>query len=618
MPHIQELIYELEVGRGPRIVRILATILAVLALAWWYDTREFKNFYAPEAMEAAQLARNLASGRGYTTEVIRPLSLHLVVQKQGLQADLDSAPHPDLMNPPAYPLFLAGLMKLLPFKYQIDGPFLRYQPEVIIAVANQVLFLMVIGLMAGLASRLFSIEVGILTLAFLLLSDTLWRFSTSGLSTMMVMVWVALWVRVLLRLDTVFFEGDREKRGLYRWAALCGLLIGLAALTRYSMLGLLVPTVAYVLIFFNQRRFKVSLVVVLVATVVVTPWLVRNYQLCGHPFGLAGFAIDQGSIAYPRDTLERTLEPEMQLVGLNDYGRKLVLNLYDILTHELPRLGGNWLGGFFLAGLLLRFRSGMLSRLRYVLLIALVTLAVLQALGRTHLSERIPDIHSENLLILLVPPLLVYGAAFLSTLLDQMRLPIIELRHFITTVFLGVSALPMILTFLPPPNVPINYPPYYPVWIQTNARLLEPEELMMSDMPWAVAWYGDRQCVWIPRNPRETFFEIHDRHKRVSALYLTQLTTDVKFLSQMIQGRDYDWARFAAQLLLREELPDGFPLKDVWSYYLPDQLFLADRPRWRTLGGRAPERPTTEPTGPHQVAPPLPEPTLPSPVLPPH
>jgi hypothetical protein len=613
MPHIQELIYQLEVGSGPRIIRVIAASLAVLALAWWYDTREFKNFNTAGAMEAAQVARNLAEGRGYTTECIRPLSLYLVQEKRGLDFGLSKTPHPDLMTPPVYPLFLAGLMKVLPFDYEINGPFWRYQPEVIIAVANQILFLLTIGLICGLATRLFNLEVAVFTLVFLLVSDVLWRFSTSGLPTLLAMFWVTLLARVMVRLDEACHESGGPRPVVGRWALLVGVLVGVAGLTRYSLLGLLVPVIFFTWIFCAKRAALITTLVVAGAALVAGPWLARNYSWTGRPFGLAGFALEESTLPYPGNTLERSLDPNLDEVGLNDYLRKGVTNLHRSISEELPVLGGNWLGGFFLVGLLLRYRNPGLSRLRFFVLLALGTLLVAQAIGRTHLSKDMPVINSENLLILLAPLLVMFGAGFLSTLLDQLELPIPELRHFLTVVLAGVAALPMLLTFLPPRNVPINYPPYYPPWIQTNARLLNEDELMMSDMPWAVAWYGDRQCVWIPRNPKETFFEIHDRHKQVSALYLTQLTSNARFLSQIIQGRDYDWARFVVDVLLHEQLPKDFPLVDAWERYLPDQLFFSDRPRWQKKHFGRPDRPVPQaPSLEPSILPPI-QPSLPAP-----
>ena len=67
--------------------------------------------------------------------------------------------------------------------------------------------------------------------------------------------------------------------------------------------------------------------------------------------------------------------------------------------------------------------------------------------------------------------------------------------------------------------MPVVYPPYYPPDIQAR-RLDEGNELMMSDVPWAVAWYGHHQCVWLTLNCQDEFFAINDYMKPVQALYL--------------------------------------------------------------------------------------------------
>ena len=60
MIRLQEWIYKFEVGEGTRVIRLLLAVLALLALAAIYDLREFKNFSTAEAMDSAQLARNIA------------------------------------------------------------------------------------------------------------------------------------------------------------------------------------------------------------------------------------------------------------------------------------------------------------------------------------------------------------------------------------------------------------------------------------------------------------------------------------------------------------------------------------------------------------------------------
>ena len=130
-----------------------------------------------EAMDSAQLARNMAEGKGYTTSFIRPFSMYLL--KEHNQLSQGASPgrlgeltqikerHPDISNPPIYPVFLAGLMKVLPFRYALPtkpkpffsrgGSFWRYQPDFIIAVFNQALFFILLVLVFFLARRLFAL-----------------------------------------------------------------------------------------------------------------------------------------------------------------------------------------------------------------------------------------------------------------------------------------------------------------------------------------------------------------------------------------------------------------------------------------------------------------------------
>ncbi len=52
--------------------------MALLVLMLSYNMRGFKNMSNPEAMDAAQVARNLAEGKGYKTLCIRPFSVYLL------------------------------------------------------------------------------------------------------------------------------------------------------------------------------------------------------------------------------------------------------------------------------------------------------------------------------------------------------------------------------------------------------------------------------------------------------------------------------------------------------------------------------------------------------------
>ena len=207
---------------------------------------------------------------------------------------------------------------------------------------------------------------------------------------------------------------------------------------------------------------------------------------------------------------------------------------------------------------------------------------IVQALGRTQLTVDSPIINSENLLVLTVPLVFIFGAGLFFLLLDQMNLKLRELRYLIIGIFGVVMCLPMLFAFLPPKTSPINYPPYYPPAIQQTCNWMKPNELMMSDIPWAMAWYGDRQCIWLTQNAESEFFAVNDYLKPVKALYLTPETMDSRFLSQWVRAGEHSWASFILESLTRKQIAPSFPLRKAPNGFLPEQLFLSDYERWKT------------------------------------
>ena len=72
---LQTFIHNMEMGAGGRVLRMAVVVIAMAAMAVAYNLAAFKNLATEEGMDAAQLARNIAEGRGYTTYFVRPLSL---------------------------------------------------------------------------------------------------------------------------------------------------------------------------------------------------------------------------------------------------------------------------------------------------------------------------------------------------------------------------------------------------------------------------------------------------------------------------------------------------------------------------------------------------------------
>lgn len=598
---IQWLIHKLEVG-GARRLNYLVLTLAVVSLAVWYDTHCYRNFATPEAMDAAQVARNLSEGNGFTTEFIRPFSVYLVQKHnralhpdQTLSTNMDFAQiqgrHPDLANAPLYPLVLAGLWKLHTPDWKVQmhkpfwsegGRFMRYAPEFFFAIFNQMLLLVVVLLTFLVARKIFDAPAAWLAALLVLGSDGLWKFSVSGLPTLLLLVIFLGLVWCLATFEALDRGENTDLRRLFILAVSAGLLAGLGMLTRYSFGWVILPVIIYFILFGGTRRTGLAVAAFLAFAVVVSPWIVRNLVVSGTFFGTAGYAVVEGTFAFPGTRLMQSLNPDLtSAYWVMPYLVKLQSNLRYILQDDMLRLGGGWMGILFLAGLLLGLRNVMARRLRYFTMMCLGVFILVSALGRTQLSFISPELNTENPLVLLTPLVVIFGVAFFLTLLNQMDVPSVHVRYGVIGLVVVLACQQFIMTLLPPKTSPGAYPPYYPPEIQKIGGWMRPDELVMSDIPWAVAWYGDRPCLWTTINSQYEFFQFNDNVKHVSALYLTLNTLNAKLFTECLQGGVDSWGNFVLKTVAANQIPPQFPLKAA-PYGLLSGLFLTDRQRWVT------------------------------------
>ncbi|MGV3757518.1 MAG: glycosyltransferase family 39 protein [Verrucomicrobiota bacterium] len=585
---LQNWIHNLEEGGGAKVLKGVLGVLAFVFVMLLYNVREFQNLGTQEAMEQAQLARNIAQGKGFTTDVIRPLDLFVLQQHQKSEKLTVTLPQPDLANAPAYPWLLAQWMKVGSWNYDInqEGEFNRFQPDQRIAYLNQLLFFVLLLFLFRLAKRLFDEQVAWFSVIVLGGTDLFWRFSQAGLPNLL----AALLIVVTMWLLTKAEQGARESKWplwkVLPFLLLGGAVLGLAGLTRYSLVLLVLPALVYVFHAFEERRGVLSLTLLIGFAAVLTPWLQRNLAVCGKPFGTASYAVYAASSFFPGDELERALKPEDVSVAsdLGKYGveahwEKLMDNVEKVIVTDLPRLGGTWLSAFFLASLLLPFTRPGLVKLRLWMVLSLVALVVTQALGRTHASTVSPELNGENLLLVLVPLVVMFGAGMFNVLADQLKPVFDPGRGIITGGFIFIFSLPLVMNLLTPRPSAWVYPPFHPPVIQQASAWLQQDEWMVSDMPAAVAWYGRRQSLLIPRDYTAEFTVIQQA-KPVNALYLTSISLDRKLLTEMSGKQAEPWSEFGLNSVIKGELPDGFPLKHAYADWFPYQLFLADKQRW--------------------------------------
>lgn len=641
----QDLIHKLELGGGNRVLKITVAFIAVIALALFYNMAAYRNFATSEAMDAAQLARNISEGQGFTTDFVRPFSIYLL--KRHTRADTNSLStalqkSPDLSNPPAYPLLLAGVLKLMPFGYpdlETDRAFNTYSPELWIAGFNQLLLLLCACLIFSIAHRLFDEPVAWISAAVFVGADLFWRYSISGLPTLWLTFLILLISLLVLRLDANL----RDPNVTHRWAALVaaflGVLAGIAGLTRYSFLLLIVPLVIYLLTIPVRQRVTLTLIACVTFLAVVVPWLSRNYSLSGTLFGTASYAALQDIPQFPGDALYRSTAPDFTTVTTTDVARKLLINLRAVIVHQAPRLGGSWVTALFLAGLLVPFRNIVTGRIRLLLVSFVAMLMLAQAAVSPAAIAGAAEVHATDYLTVLAPLAFIFGVSLLFNLLDQFSG--LAARYAVLAIFVALACAPLALTFSAPPSSALVYPPYYPPAIAGKARYLNSNDWMMSDIPWAVAWYGDSTAVWLSLRHgaagslmANDFYSIH-QYKPVRGLHLSAQTlktldaaavaawrredlpdqdwelfqarvkqlgaalapnsqnqaaldplADAYSLAEKhwVRGGGLDWESFVLGIFVTREVPTGFPLKMAPAGLIPE-IFLTDseRPAQKTI-----------------------------------
>jgi hypothetical protein len=273
--------------------------LALLALAVFF----YRNVYTgsltnPDAMDFAQIARNMVNGHGYATAILRPLAV------SGFAGPDASGVAPDVSRAPLYPLILM-------FAFMGHGK--HGGDSLVIALSLALFFLSVYGVYR--LSRTFfpapeQIWIAVLSMGLYGVGSGAMGYAFAGgpvsLATLLVTVlMIALYRAAETPTRPATFGG----------ALWVGGLLGFCYLAQYSLLLLALPVLVYV--FFSRppvRAWAGIGACVLGFLIITGPWLIRNARLChGDPFfTLLFYGIMANTSDYPgQSTIYRSVVPSV-------------------------------------------------------------------------------------------------------------------------------------------------------------------------------------------------------------------------------------------------------------------------------------------------------------------
>jgi 4-amino-4-deoxy-L-arabinose transferase-like glycosyltransferase len=473
-------------------------VLAPIVLGLLAITKSFPGLWdmrAWDAMDAAQTARNLARDGHFVTDSIRPASLVFRAQIEG---------HPDLYNEPLYPSVLAAVFRVWSAG---DKP---------VAATGVLLWLVTLWLTIGFAKRLFGWRIANLTGLLLAINIAALGAAISGTRQMLAvpLIMVTLWL--LYRPDPgAEDEEAAAPRPLPPWRLIAaGVALGLATLTLYSLVLVVIPALVYAL--FEQRKEGWWRGLILLAgwAVALVPWAVRNQVVTGSPvFTLQLLDVASNTPTYPGDSAFRSMDPDVVQEAMpftfawNHLGEVMAKVKGSVrgLPSVVPADLGSLIAAFFLASVFFTPPDRGIVRLR----------RCFYGMFFAHFAVLSVTRLSPSDLLVYVPFALVLSAYGMRQLIGAIELDSIRRgwqtrewrvgaqavgRIAILVVILGFVALP------------------FSTWLRTqsgaSARVAvpkfealrptaQPPPLVMSDVPQAIAWYCDRPTVWLTQRSRE-------------------------------------------------------------------------------------------------------------------
>jgi hypothetical protein len=567
---IQQAVHALEAGFLKAWVRRSLVIVAVIAMAIYYLwPGHFRGLATSQAMDQAQIGRSIASGHGWRTKFVRPRA---VGQLQGHGKNVSQKIWADTYNAPLPPFIDA--IALLPAKsnWKIGLRSAVYAGDKAIAVMSILIFFGSVVILFFIAARLFDRRLALMACSLVLLCDMMWQYSLSGLPQMLLVFLFNATIYALVRAIEAHQAGAPTGFRLLSIGAGFGFL----ALTHALTLWIFVAALIFAAFYFRPRYWS-ALVMLAPVLVLYSPWLIRNYLVCGNPFGLAFYSILNG-IVHSEEGWMRRVDLNLDGVVPGAFRDKIFANLIGQATHIVEYFGLSVVALVFFVGLLHAFKRPQIAALRWMLLAMWGGAVFGMALYGINEEQ---GVAANQLHILFVPLMTCYGLAYL--LIQWNRLDI-EFRFarigFIALLYL-LCALPMIvaLPFWSPPKSPIRWPPYVPPLIGVLNDWMKPEEVTASDMPWAIAWYADRPGLLVP-DKLKTFTDFSDYNilgAPLNGLYLTPISgTDNKF-RDIAKGEYHDWAN----VIERTQMLETFPLKwNTTALGLDNEcIFMSDHDR---------------------------------------
>jgi len=463
----------------------------------------FRGLNSPQAMDQAQIAREIARGNGFSTKFIRPAAYHQAERAQGPTSIKGFS---DAYHSPLNPLINAAVLKLIGGDSAEDwkmGPnTLVFPLDRIIAAVSTLFFLMAIGVNYLLVSRIFDAKIAGVCAILMLFCETFWSYSLSGLPQMLLMLLFSCGAYFTYRA----VESASEGRVALTPAIVAGIFFTLMALTHWLAIWIVVGYIIFSAFAFRPRGVVAISVLAILFLAALYP-MIRASKVSDSPFGTGLLVLYKGLGENPtEDTIMRIDDLSSKPPILDGILLRTLRTTILQATNIIPFLGGIVIAPIFFIALFHPFKRPSIARFRWAILI----MWLMAALGMSIFGVTSNELDSNQIHLVFAPIMTAYGLAFISILWSRLEFvaanPIFRNGHHFAVVI--ICAAPLVLALPPKVKVGLDrrdhggvpwWPPYYALGLNQNLRSwMKPNQICFSDQPWAVAWYADRMSIWLP------------------------------------------------------------------------------------------------------------------------
>jgi hypothetical protein len=353
------------------------------------------------------------------------------------------------------------------------------------------------------------------------------------------------------------------------------------ALTHPATLWLTAGTALFCGIYFRPR-VVIGLIPLIISMGMFSIWIVHDYQFTKTPFGVSPYAFLE-STPGPDGAWMRQANPDLSKINplaLRKHALEESKNQFNLLY---ILLGGVIVAPLFFASLLHRFKRTETADFKWAILL----LWIFAFAGSAMLGIDGKTVSSNQFHILFGPLMSLYGAAFVLILWTRLNSQSRILRTLFLSGLFVLTGFPALLGFSAS-GVRINFPPYLPGVMQLFSTWTNPEEIICSDMPWAIAWYADRKALLLPSKIKEfdNYYDYELLGSPIVGLYLSPISRDANFTSSILSGEYQNWG--ALMLGGPWAVPD-FPLKVPLSLAENQCVYFSDRVRWNQEAEKPPD-----------------------------